>query len=266
MIYPGYLLNPGDMFSVEPDMVLFATGKHKGELTYNPYRSPEEKAKQEEEPEEEAAEEDYEVEAEQELASTEQVDDIVEDPTVASKKALMKLRRVIKELEAKEKDNLSGKKKQELRLLKKEASRLISKPHKLDSDLVEAFQTQLDRLADSVAERKSATETLAAASSPAQPASPAAEAPAVVRTHADALQAALQSNKFNPLKTYLTPWEPRPFMSAFAFIPRYLEVNHNICSAVYLRHPVARRGISEVPTPFPLDVSQLAHAWYLRRR
>ncbi|KAL8695520.1 MAG: hypothetical protein Q9224_003390, partial [Gallowayella concinna] len=29
MIYPGYLLNPGDMFQVEPERVLFATGASK---------------------------------------------------------------------------------------------------------------------------------------------------------------------------------------------------------------------------------------------
>ena len=29
MQYPGYLLNPGDMFQVDPDRVLFATGARK---------------------------------------------------------------------------------------------------------------------------------------------------------------------------------------------------------------------------------------------
>lgn len=62
------------------------------------------------------------------------------------------------------------------------------------------------------------------------------------------------------------PWRPRPYMSAFAFIPRYLEVNQNVCSAVYLRHPVARPGLAEVPTPFSEGVNQLAFNWYLRRR
>lgn len=68
------------------------------------------------------------------------------------------------------------------------------------------------------------------------------------------------------IKPYATPWTPRPYMSAFAFIPRYLEVHHAICSAVYLRHPVARPGFSEVPSPFPESALQLAHNWYLRRR
>ena len=67
-------------------------------------------------------------------------------------------------------------------------------------------------------------------------------------------------------KMYKTPWEPKQYMAAFAFIPRYLEVNQNICAAVYLRHPVVRRGLGEVPTPFSHEINQLAHSWYIRKR
>jgi hypothetical protein len=79
----------------------------------------------------------------------------------------------------------------------------------------------------------------------------------------------LQEEDDNPRdrsKPYHTPWRPRQFMSAFAFIPSYLEVNQNICSAIYLRHPVARKGSAEVPTPFTSNINQLAFNWYLRRR
>ncbi|EWC48496.1 hypothetical protein DRE_07740 [Drechslerella stenobrocha 248] len=61
-------------------------------------------------------------------------------------------------------------------------------------------------------------------------------------------------------------WQPKRFMNLFAFIPRYLEVNHNICHAVYLRHPVARSGSTEIPNPFNNETMQLAYNWYLRRR
>jgi hypothetical protein len=76
----------------------------------------------------------------------------------------------------------------------------------------------------------------------------------------------LKDNPIDPSKPYLTPWQPREYMSAFAFIPRYLEVNQNICAAVYLRHPVARPGLAEVPTPFAEGTNASAFAWYLRRR
>jgi len=71
---------------------------------------------------------------------------------------------------------------------------------------------------------------------------------------------------FDPLKPYRTPWRPRYYLSAFAFIPKYLEVNHNIGHAVYLRDPVASPGLSEVPTPFHGETLQLAYNWFLRRR
>ena len=76
----------------------------------------------------------------------------------------------------------------------------------------------------------------------------------------------IRENPIDETKPYATPWRPRPYMSAFAFVPRYLEVNHNICSAVYLRDPVARPSLAEVPTPFPAETQQLAFNWYLRRR
>lgn len=108
---------------------------------------------------------------------------------------------------------------------------------------------------------------------------PSLQAQVVAKTGADVtdvpqkdlstLAKALREVRENPIdasKPYATPWRPRPYMSAFAFVPRYLEVNHNICSAVYLRHPVARPGLAEVPSPFGAESSQLAYNWYLRRR
>jgi hypothetical protein len=74
-----------------------------------------------------------------------------------------------------------------------------------------------------------------------------------------------EKNPVDDTKPYATPWRPRPFMSAFAFIPRYLEVNPKICAAVYLRHPVARKGMAEVPTPFNYLTNQLTHNYYLER-
>lgn len=75
-----------------------------------------------------------------------------------------------------------------------------------------------------------------------------------------------QENPHDPSKPYLTPWKPRPYMAPFAFIPQYLEVNQSICSAVYLRHPVARHGSAEVPTPYDQNTNQLAFNWYLQRK
>ncbi|KAI9894044.1 MAG: mitochondrial 37S ribosomal protein nam9 [Vezdaea aestivalis] len=76
----------------------------------------------------------------------------------------------------------------------------------------------------------------------------------------------LELNPVDDVKGYATPWRPRDYMSPFAFIPRFLEVNQKICAAVYIRHPVARPGQTEVPSPFNYDTHQLAFNWYVRQR
>ncbi|KZT54260.1 alpha-L RNA-binding motif-containing protein [Calocera cornea HHB12733] len=59
-----------------------------------------------------------------------------------------------------------------------------------------------------------------------------------------------------------------PYASPFLFIPAYLEVNFPTCSTVYVRHPTARPGYSEIPTPYDADgeLMRLAWEWYSRIR
>lgn len=63
-----------------------------------------------------------------------------------------------------------------------------------------------------------------------------------------------------------TRFVPKDYMSAFAFLPVYLEVSYETCSAVYLRDPVARPGNVEVPSHLPNSVHALAANWYQRGR
>ncbi|KIM76934.1 hypothetical protein PILCRDRAFT_825945 [Piloderma croceum F 1598] len=51
----------------------------------------------------------------------------------------------------------------------------------------------------------------------------------------------------------LTPFTLPDYASPFLFIPAYIEVAFQICSAVYVRHPTARPGYSEIPTPYDAD-------------
>ncbi|KII85325.1 hypothetical protein PLICRDRAFT_44591 [Plicaturopsis crispa FD-325 SS-3] len=62
----------------------------------------------------------------------------------------------------------------------------------------------------------------------------------------------------------LTPFSLPPYSSPFLFIPAYIEVSFATCSAIYLRHPTARPGYSEIPTPYDADgeVIRLAWEWY----
>lgn len=67
--------------------------------------------------------------------------------------------------------------------------------------------------------------------------------------------------------------EPREFTlpefaAPFIFVPAYLEVSFPTCSVIYVRHPTARAGYSEIPTPYDADgeVMRLAWEWYANRR
>jgi ribosomal protein S4 len=256
MTYPGYLLNPGDLFQVDPSAVMYALGKPKVR-----------------EVEEEAEEED---ETDTAAASTEEADD--SDAAAASeedrtpKEILKSLLAQSKSILADSKSTMSGKRKQELREFSKGVKKLMSKAGRQDVDtssMTEQFSTIEEQL-------QLALDTKQAAAKGQQPpptsqpdeatSSSPTSSSEFLPTDAESLRLALQQVHIDDSKPYATPWTPRDFLSAFAFIPRYLEVNQNICAAVYLRHPVARPGLSEVPSPFPEAASANAFAWYLRRR
>lgn len=58
------------------------------------------------------------------------------------------------------------------------------------------------------------------------------------------------------------------YAAPFLFIPAYIEPSFATCSAIYVRHPTARPGYSEIPTPYDADgeVVRLAWEWYAKRR
>ena len=270
MIYPGYQLNPGDMFQVEPERVMFATGMTKNQDGHFKIQRQRETRAAKPEESEAALEDDQEAPADSELEpaqpSTTQVSDdapspkdpdaILKDRQKAIKALLTNAKTILEDPH----NRLTAKRKQDWRafsrLVRSTLSRARSATDETTSGLESQFQTLLTEL---------------------QP-TPAVPAPDNAAAGADAsmskedqqlLREALERARENPAddsKPYATPWRPRPYMSPFAFIPRYLEVNQNVCSAVYLRHPVARPGLAEVPTPFHLETSQLAFSWYLRRR
>ena len=58
------------------------------------------------------------------------------------------------------------------------------------------------------------------------------------------------------------------YAAPFLFLPAYIESNPSTCSAVYIRHPTARPGYSEIPTPYDADgeVMRFAWEWYSKVR
>jgi ribosomal protein S4 len=266
MIHPGYLLNPGDLFSVTPDVVLNSTGMpaNAEEAKVNPYASiaaEEAKAKAEEEAEEEAAslqtQEEQEPGEDLDLSPTANDSEIIK----TRKKSLTTARTMIDDIILKFEP--SAARKRELRALRKNINPIMGRARKTDDDGVDAAISALEKELDAIfakIETSAKAEESAADGSEGQ----GDKEKPVEDEHLSALAKA-----YNDLlvgKKYAQPWQPRDWMAPFAFVPRYLEVNWTICSAVYLRHPVARPGVAEIPSPFGLETGGLAFTWYLRRR
>ncbi len=102
-----------------------------------------------------------------------------------------------------------------------------------------------------------ASDASGGAAEASKPASDAAKAPSTSRF----------SKKSQSIGA-LTPFNLPPYASPFLFIPAYLEPSFSTCSVIYLRHPTARPGYSEVPTPWDADgeVVRLTWEWYSKRR
>jgi ribosomal protein S4 len=315
MKYPGYLLNPGDMFSVDPELVMLSTGMQNTEgrrkYVYNnpppdapaSFESIKNQSKRKEERRQKSEEADTVTAPEK---ATSQVQTSAEAPAEASSSAGTPAETSPKapaqeapttteasaETMSEAVDPLSANKlKSELQKIEAQLNTYLSAP--LGKGYT--FRTRaakrihaLRQLRREVREAiKSASETSASAEETLKPLENKFKSkstkPDLVKSHLQTHLATLQPTSKAPPqphiellqkwpnaprqdKGYLTPWLPRNWMSAFAFIPRYLEVNQNVCSAVYLRHPVARPGVAEVPSPFSSEMGLLAYQWYLRRR
>lgn len=165
---------------------------------------------------------------------------------------------------------ISAKRKQDLRAFKRNLQKTLSR----QSSLPESLDPRILELASSLGIASPTSSSYLADPATSHDDTPAfnpkvAAAVALSKPDASIIREALITARENPIddsKPYATPWRPREWMSAFAFVPRYLEVHHKICSAVYIRHPVARPGLAEVPTPYGLETNALAFNWYLRRR
>ncbi|KAF2732197.1 alpha-L RNA-binding motif-containing protein [Polyplosphaeria fusca] len=258
MLYPGYNLNPGDMFQVEPSSVMFATGAPKTRSAVARRIAAEKRA---------ASSEAYEKAKADKPSSTppEPMPSRPEPTPAELKKHMQSIMESVKEvLES----GVGAKDKQKLRDFRNTIRKAISLWRTASPESVSTLDTQYAFLQS----RLSTPSTDASA-----PQTPGPPPTSLTDDETGQLKAAFDRlkaesdydstwNKRDASKPYMTPWRPRDYMNAFAFIPRYLEVNQNICAAVYLRHPVARPGLSEVPTPFPIETGQLAFNWYLRRR
>ncbi|OTB06727.1 hypothetical protein M426DRAFT_318787 [Hypoxylon sp. CI-4A] len=285
MPYPAYRLNPGDMFQVEPERVLYATGAPK--VDANKVKDKRSAAAEGEEDAEAQEEEETETAAEEETSETKEAEATEQDPETTDapepiKTDMKPTRKQIQELAERAKtilqeEDLGVNQKQKLRKFVQQMRPLLSRSGRAGaspSEIAEELSTLVSGLnlspapaADSAALSAAASAKESSSSSKTDPISDLSkdELKKLEQRMAEYMREE-EENPYDPSKPYKTPWRPRNYMAPFAFVPKYLEVNHNICAAVYLRHPVARVGSAEVPTPFPVGVNQLAFNWYLRRR
>lgn len=267
MPYPGYALNPGDMFQVEPASVMFATGAPKSRSS-TARRIAKEKAATRAETR--APTHGQQPARGSSLAAV-QAPPARDEPTPTElKKHLQDLMVQVDEVLT---EDVTAKDKQKFRALRQSVKKAISLWRSANPETISTLDTQFDFLKAQIAERAAASSSSSSHGNGAKD-SPepfiSDEDQAKLRTAFEKLRLESEHtsawNSRNASAPYATPWRPRDYMSAFAFIPRYLEVNQNICAAVYLRHPVARPGLAEVPTPFHIETGQLAFNWYLRNR
>ncbi|KAK3339335.1 hypothetical protein B0H65DRAFT_297303 [Neurospora tetraspora] len=276
MKHPGYLLNPGDLFQVDVERVLYATGapKDKKLLAAAMKAAKKELAEEAQEAveEEEAEAEEEEGDAQEATSKSgkkeKQADTSKFDEAWNRKYELLQLQRLLqyaKHIADSPSHQLSATRKQALRALKRDIKAAIKQAQRRDGSVVPTGNV--------VDDLTMLLERLAVSPSKAIQQEDAAKelSKKLDKQSSQVLKKVIEYNdehedsEIDPSKPYMTPWRPRNYMSAFAFVPRYLEVNQNICAAVYLRHPVARPGESEVPSPFSPTINQLAFNWYLRR-
>ncbi|XDG10150.1 hypothetical protein ABKA04_009765 [Annulohypoxylon sp. FPYF3050] len=268
MPYPAYRLNPGDMFQVDVERVLQATGAPKPDPNKSGRRKKKPAASQASEEVEEASEE---AEAAEEESDAPEQDPDTTDKPETPRIDMKPTRQQILDLAARAKTicaetEVSGTQKKRLRSFVKQMRSLVSKTGRASAtpaEIAEELSAQLSTISLAPLDNARSDDSSL----------PADAITSLSKYDLKKLEARIsdqlreeRENPVDPSKPYLTPWRPRDYMSPFAFIPKYLEVNQKICSAVYLRHPVAKVGRAEVPTPFPESVNQLAFNWYLRRR
>jgi len=83
----------------------------------------------------------------------------------------------------------------------------------------------------------------------------------------DSTDRTLAHKSMDTEKPTITPFYLPLYSSPWLFIPAYIEPCFTTCSAIYVRHPTARPGYSEIPTPYDADgeVIRFAWEWYMQR-
>ena len=144
-------------------------------------------------------------------------------------------------------------------------------PKQVEEETSETEEAAEEAYAETEAASEQSHSDAASAASAASEAAPETSQPQESAAPAADTQEDSKSSKWKAAPTSkrgLTPFQLPPYAAPFIFVPAYIEPSFATCSAVYLRHPTARPGYSEIPTPYDADgeLMRMAWEWYSKRR
>lgn len=126
---------------------------------------------------------------------------------------------------------------------------MLAKPQ---ASTTQQAETEVEETTEGSAKESEEATTPAESTESADPSTPAAPKAETTATASPA------SAKQDTAKAWFTlPAYAAPHL----FIPAYLEPNFKTCSAVYVRHPTARPGYSEIPSPYDADGEVMSLSW-----
>jgi len=141
---------------------------------------------------------------------------------------------------------------------------MIQKPTAAAAPAAEATEAAEETTAEETAADAEATEEAAEKSAEEI----AEEAEAALSEKRKAKDAAAKAAKDVPFSVDAngTHFTLPDYASPHIFVPAYILPSYLTCSAVYVRHPTARPGYSEIPSPYDAggEVNSLTWEWYQR--
>ena len=130
----------------------------------------------------------------------------------------------------------------------------------LSADMEAAIDGSSAEASESIQVPAEAVDGESAAEADAQPGTAEASSSSsdpVSSTPRSKTKAKSRSSAETPTSHFTLP----PYASPHIFVPAYLLPSYLTCSAVYVRHPTARPGYSEIPTPFDAGGTLMSLGW-----
>jgi hypothetical protein len=147
---------------------------------------------------------------------------------------------------------------------------LPPKPGQTKEELSDVLEAAIDGPAAEASETAEESTESENAETPAEPANEtqnAAASSSSDRTRTQSKSPSKPKPKSPPAETPTSHFTLPAYASPHIFVPAYLLPSYLTCSAVYVRHPTARAGYSEIPTPYDAggQLMSLGWEWFKRK-